>query len=480
MDEGFITFPKDKLYTSVATPPGKGDVITALTQTLFSPPPPVGQNPAWQEVNKRLNTDLRMNIVISTDYRAKLGATMAGGDLPDFIYLVLPTQSLPQFLKAQCADLTSYLSGTAVRDYPNLAALPTLSWKATVFSGGIFAVPIPHAATGFVLYRNMNRMKEVGDTQPKTSDEFKKMLQQLTNPASNRWALGATGGTLGLNEFAQMFGVPNNWRLDRGGKLVRNFEAPEYKAAVGFVRDLWAAGVFHPNSLIYTNVSSRGDFVAGRFAMLEGAWANYIGWWRMGATNNPPTQIRPQLPLNLTGGRPLYWQGVGNFGITALKKAGAGRVKELLGVLNLLAAPFGSEEELLLDYGVEGPDFAWDVKGNPVPTKKGSQDITAPWRYLTAHPEVLYNPADPTYAKVVQSDQQALLAASVQDPTLGYYSPTDAAKGQTLSQMVNDRLAQILTGRSALSDFDRTVQDWAAQGGEQIRGEYEHAISSNA
>jgi putative aldouronate transport system substrate-binding protein len=481
VDDAFISFPQTKLYRSVPTPPGKGDDITTLTQTLFSPPPVLEQNAAWREVNKELNANLKLNIVVNTDYPQKLSTTIASGDLPDFLYIV-PMQSLPQFLQSECSDLTPYLSGDSVKDYPNLAALPTLAWKATVYSGGIYAVPVPRAATGFVLYRNMARMEEVGNAQPTTPDDYKKMLEQLTSPSANKWALGATGGSgtqagpLNISTFGQMFGVPNNWRLESSGKLTRFLETGEFKAAVGFARDAWAAGFYHPNSLTYTNVSSRGDFVAGRFAMLEGAWANYNGWWQMAAAMDPPTQIRPQLPVSLSGGSPVYWLGVGNFGVTALKKASADRVKELLSVLNFLAAPFGSQEGLLLDYGVKGPDFTWDSKGNPVPSKQGLVEVMTPWRYLTAHPEVLYNPSDATYAKTVQGDQQALLAAGIQDPTLGYYSPTDAAKGQNLSQMVGDRLLAIVTGRSPLSDFDALVKDWATQGGDQIRAEFQQAL----
>jgi putative aldouronate transport system substrate-binding protein len=194
VNDGYLAFPKDKLYRSVPTPPGKGDDITTLTQTLFPPPPLLEQNAAWQEVNKRLNANLKLNIVLNTDYRQRLSTTIAGGELPDLLYIV-PIQSLPQFLQAKCANLTHHLSGDTVKDYPNLAALPTLAWKATVYSGGIYAVPIPRAATGFVLYRNMARMAEVGDAQPTTPDDYKKMLQQLTNPSANKWALGATGGS---------------------------------------------------------------------------------------------------------------------------------------------------------------------------------------------------------------------------------------------------------------------------------------------
>ena len=139
VNDGYLAFPKDKLYRSVPTPPGKGGDLTTLTQTLFPPPPLLEQNAAWQEVNKRLNANLKLNIVLNTDYRQRLSTTIAGGELPDLMYIV-PIQSLPQFLQAKCANLTPYLSGDAVKDYPNLAALPTLAWKATVYSGGIYAV----------------------------------------------------------------------------------------------------------------------------------------------------------------------------------------------------------------------------------------------------------------------------------------------------------------------------------------------------
>ncbi|HEY1293971.1 MAG TPA: hypothetical protein VGJ60_12895 [Chloroflexota bacterium] len=86
---------------------------------------------------------------------------------------------------------------------------------------------------------------------------------------------------------------------------------------------------------------------------------------------------------------------------------------------------------------------------------------------------------DAMYAKTVQTDQQALLAAGVEDPTLGYYSPTDAVNGQTLAQMVSDQLLAIVTGRSPLSDLDTLLKDWAAQGGNLIRTEYQQLLQNS-
>jgi hypothetical protein len=35
-----------------------------------------------------------------------------------------------------------------------------------------------------------------------------------------------------------------------------------------------------------------------------------------------------------------------------------------------------------------------------------------------------------------------------------------------------------MTGRSPLSDFDALVKDWASQGGDQIRAQYQQALQN--
>ena len=80
------------------------------------PPTPFENNPAWQEINKQLNADVKMNIVAPGDYLAKLATVMAGGDLPDLLFFyynlrtaITAVAGVPQFLEAQAADLTPYL-----------------------------------------------------------------------------------------------------------------------------------------------------------------------------------------------------------------------------------------------------------------------------------------------------------------------------------------------------------------------------------
>jgi hypothetical protein len=65
----------------------------------------------------------------------------------------------------------------------------------------------------------------------------------LNRPQEFRSAIGNFGTNdrlFGLSGFLQMFEAPNNWKLEQSGKLIKDRETEEYKAAVGYLRDLIA------------------------------------------------------------------------------------------------------------------------------------------------------------------------------------------------------------------------------------------------
>src|SRR5262249_22657928 len=139
--DGYENFPRSPIK-SIAGDVGQGSAVTSMTIGLFPPPTPYENNPAWQAINKELNVDFKMNIVAPGDYLAKLATVMAGNDMPDLLFFYYNQQTaitavagLPQFLDAQGTDLTPFLAGDAIKDYPSLANIPTRAWKN---SGSVF------------------------------------------------------------------------------------------------------------------------------------------------------------------------------------------------------------------------------------------------------------------------------------------------------------------------------------------------------
>jgi putative aldouronate transport system substrate-binding protein len=493
LDPAYFKFPAD-LVKSVPQPPGDGSTVTAITYLTLAPPPPMEQNAAWQAVNKSINATLKMDQVTAADYPAKVNVIVAGNDLPDFVYNPTTTQpsgvisGLPQFVKAKCSDLTPYLSGDAIKDYPNLAHYPTYTWRSGVLEGKIYALPIARPPIGSTMMYRPDLFEKVGitiDKAPKNADDFKRMLVAVNRPQENQWGIATGGasafGTTPNGFLGGIFRVPNNWRLDSGGKLVKDFESAEWKALVGFMRDLWSAGVVHPNSPTYAGAYN-DDFMAGRFAVAPGVWGQYVQLWDIEALRNPAARIYPMQPFAHDGGKVQYNAGSGNFGITYIKQQSSpDRLKMLLRIANFFAAPFGSQEWLLNYFGVKEIDFNFNAEGAPVLTDQGRLELTAVWRYVSSPAYALFSAnRSQDFAQVSYAAEQAMIGALEIDPTLAVYSPTAAGQGQLAQDALMAGVNEIVQSRRPVSDLDGLVAEWRTKIGDKIRGEFQDALAAAA
>jgi putative aldouronate transport system substrate-binding protein len=177
----------------------------------------------------------------------------------------------------------------------------------------------------------------------------------------------------------------------------------------------------------------------------------------------------------------VYHFGTRIIGTTGLKKAAPDRIKELLSIMNWLASPFGTQESLLLEYGLPDVDFHVDDRGNPIPTDRGIQDSGyVPWRYIAQHPFTQYQADLPGYAQQVQADTLAHVPFGIEDPTLGLYSTTTSSKGVPLTQQFAEGTVDIVVGRRPMEDFDTLLRAWQTGGGDQIRQEFQQALGSAA
>jgi putative aldouronate transport system substrate-binding protein len=495
-DDAFDAYPKNPVKSLSGDPPGSGSNVNIMSISLFPPPTPYAQNRAWQAVNKELNANVQYSIVTSADYPVKLATVMAGSDLPDLIYMYAPTGSastlaaaagVPQFLQSQAADLTPHLAGDAAKDYPFLAAIPTPAWKnaGCVYQGHLYMVPIHRYLPGFVFITNETVWnKEIGAGYvPRNASDFKRILQTLTKPQQDFYGIGgAQGTTMLVPTFAAIFGAPNGWKLESGGKLVKDYETAEYRETVDYVRDLYASGLFHPNSPTWASgVIARQQFAAGKFAIHRDPFNGWQDAWRQAVQSPQPfnATIVPSFAAH-DGGKPTHFVTGGHLWATAMKKAPPERIKELLRILNYLAAPFGSAEDQLLTFGLKDVDYTLDAQGNPTLTKEGNADANyVPWKYTVQHPFVFFTPDIPNYAKTMYDAEHELMPIAVSDPTFGQVSATNFSKGFPLTQAIQDGITDIVVGRRPMSDYDALVKDWQNNGGETIRKEYAESIAAS-
>ncbi|MDE3076873.1 MAG: extracellular solute-binding protein [Chloroflexota bacterium] len=482
---GYFSYPK-QLFKAVPEPPGDGSDVTFMTE-LFQPlPAPLSDNPGWQAVNKALNANMKMTIVPFAQYNTKFATTVAGNDLPDMIFIPFPPiQDLPDFLEAKCEDLTPYLQGDAVKQYPNLANEPPISWRGTIYNNKIFGVTISLSSFFWVLWTHREMLEDAGLSTPKTADEFKNALIKLTKPEKSQWGIMSETGfqyawdvTNGL--WPSVFGAPQHWAIGPNGKFIRDWETEEFKASVGFARDLYAAKVYDPNSTTYNVISARSAFEQRKSAFRFDGLTSVT--FDSGKKLNPPSKLEIIVPP-ASGGKGGYWFGPGNFGFVAFKKAKPDRIKLLLRICNFMASPFGSEESHLMAYGVKDVEYKDGPNGNPLLTDKGMAHAM-PWgaptgTAVTHGPQVYFDTNSPDFPKMVIPVEKDLYKVGISDPTVGLWSKTNGSIGTIpLFQKMGDGISDIVTGRRPMSDFDQLVKAWQSGGGEKIRGEYEKSYDA--
>ena len=500
-EDGFRRYPADPKPAWTKELPGKGSTVNAFTIRLSAnPATPYEQNPAWQEIQRQLNATIKFDSPLQADYLPRIGTVMAGTDLPDIMLFngglnvsAGAVPNLAQFLERSMADLTPLLGGDAVKEYPFLAAIPTYAWKngGCAYNGKLYMWPLQRYLPGTAFIRNVDLWnQEFGtDYAPKNADDLKRMLLQVTSPRDDRYAIGGSagvvsGGALGMQSvlrlFPSMFGAPNNWRVD-GSTLTKDFETPEYRESILYLRDLVASGVFFPDSLTNPAGPSMQSFPTGKAMMTVASFG--VTWTSMYTALSqikPPVNWLPLAPFAAhDGAKPVHYLGGGFLVTLGLKKAPQDRLKELLRIVDWLTAPFGSAEDLLLTYGMPGIDHTLDETGRPVATQKASPDVDAVgWKYLSQRPQVMTWPTWPDYAKVAYDFEHVAIPAGINDPSLGVVSQTNFAKGVQLNQALMDGMFDIVLGRRDPADFDQLVKDWQNNGGNQIRTELQRGLAA--
>jgi putative aldouronate transport system substrate-binding protein len=479
-------------FKTVNAVPGKGSKVTAFLIAYLAPPPARDQNKYWQELEKRLGVTFDPILQPADGYPEKLAALTAGGNLPDLVFIVPEQVPIQYSIIKQGAytDLTPYLNETARKEYPNVARFPAYLWKNSAVGGKAYGVPRPNLPINAPIHWRKDWAEKFGLGSPKNADELADVLTKFTkndpdgNGKNDTFALHFIAQfAFGVPFFQQMFRVPNLWRKNTDGTLTYFNETDEFKQTLAYMKRLYDAGVYHPNTAT-GNRTERKDFItSGKVGGIMDSIVNFTGPSPNGfrdtarQLSDPKANVVPLIPMGFDGGKATVDLASGFFGfpvIPATVGKNQDRVKELLRVVDYFAAPFGSEERNFLDYGIEGVHHTVKPDGTRVKNDLGNTelgDLATLSGGLTTYYSIL--PGD---VQDLQNATRDLVALGQENPVLGLYSPTDSAKGGELNQLRIDRIVAIVTGRDPLSAVDQYVKDWKSRGGDQIRKEYQDAL----
>ncbi|WP_427765269.1 extracellular solute-binding protein [Streptomyces sp. DSM 41931] len=472
--------PTAELKTSVPKTLGSGGKLTVMSP--FWGTPPKGDNPYYTAMNKAVGVDVTWQNQDGVTYDQKLGAVLASSEVPDV--MVVPGWNLmgriPSAINAKFADLGPYLSGDKVKDYPNLAAVPTEAWQRGIFGGQLRGIPMPAPYVTDIapLYRK-DLFAKKGYTVPGSPDEFLAWAKEATDAKSKLWACDDMKWTA-FNIFGVLSGGDKAlwWNLE-GGKLVNRIETEQFLEALEWTRKLYAAGVVHPDAVQGKAGGDAGNrFTAGEVLVYN---QNISDWWGKTAeqrTQNADFEMEAFDYFGPDGGDPTLWAvQPANIFTFVSKKASEQQIKDFLALCNFCAAPYGTKEFMLTAYGVEGTDYTFE-QGLPVKTQQGVNEVNGAYDYTGNPAPYIAYPDLPEVTKGMVEWQQRMGAFTKKSSFFGL-TVTEPARWSNLADDFEQLEDDVVRGRKKISDVQQAVSDWRSRGGDGLRDWYRKLLDDN-
>ena len=185
------------------------------------------------------------------------------------------------------------------------------------------------------------------------------------------------------------------------GKVKSASGHPLMLECLDFCAKLAKAGLVHPDALAGINTANPSRFKAGK-VLIEGGGT---GGWNSGDAKTgiaaKPGYVRAAFPLfSYDGSTPTIGLGPGSGWISYLNKSlSPDQIKECLRIADYFAAPFGSYEYNLVNFGVEGVHYTMGADG-PVRTTDGSNTAANQiYNFLGAPQQQVYNAGYPEVTK---------------------------------------------------------------------------------
>jgi putative aldouronate transport system substrate-binding protein len=474
-DAVFLKYPSSPVKT-VASIPGKGGTYTTMTPLWGAIPPSTG-NSYYDAVNAALGTTLKIQPADGNTYGDKLPPLFAAEKLPDWIQIPGWNTSTLNFGQAvsKFVDLSPYLAGDKVKDYPNLANIPGGAWQAGVWNGKLYGLPVYPGGAGVVgahfYRRDIFEKLGINPDSIKTPDDLAALGKQLTSTAAGQWAFDDLFGD-DASYAAQLFGFPLKWGIDGSGKLIHKYESEGILEALNWQAKLVKDGVMHPDAVAGNGNNAKQRFWSGKVVVTAdgtGAWNGDDA--KSGTAANPGYRRAAFKLLSAKGTPTIELQpGAGMFAYLNGKLSGD-QVKELLAVANYLAAPYGSAEWLTVNFGTEGTTYSMK-DGNPVLTEKGGTEVATSFQFLVTTPTPTTVQSGFVDVAKDYGAWQADMVKYIVKPPFFAMNITEPSQYSSIGQAVKDTIKDVKVGRKPVSAYQDAVKAWKSLGGDALRALY--------
>lgn len=480
----YLDYPST-LVRTVSETPGSGGSYTAITPLWGTIP--AANNPFDQAVNKALGATVSVSPANGVNYSTILPPLFSGNKLPDWIQVPTfwaPPLNFGQGAADRLADLTPYLAGDKISQYPNLAAIFSSGWQAGIWDDKLYGFPSYPVDfnVGYQLYYRADVLDKLGIGTPavKSMNDLWDLATEINDPKAKRWALGDLWGYL-FQPYNYAL-----WMLDDKGNLITEYESENIIEAMNWMAKAIKAGLVHPDQVAGNYGNGVTEFYSGQMVIVAdgmGAW-NAADAQKGQAANKDYTRASFDF-LTATGtGTPKVPLEAATAWTSYLSKSlSAKQIEECLRIANYLAAPFGSVEYNLLNYGVEGVDYTMTSTG-PKLTAAGTTyagSIVTTYNFLVSPNNTTYNAGYPAVTRASASWGQRNAKYGYQplfyELNVTVPNSLSSANAFTPFNPTTGIMSEVARGRATIADYQSTLAEWKRNGGDKLKAFYEGVLS---
>lgn len=478
-----------------AASPGTGTQAPAGTQIASKEPLPVkllipywnaeapaADSEAIKKLQAHTNTKLDIAWVPAASYTDKLNALIASQNLPQVVYVLVGANKQSGLVNAFRSGMFWEI-GPYLKDYPNLSRIDPKLLAESSIDGKIYGIfkAFPQARDG-IIYRK-DWLDALNLKAPTTLEELNKVLEAfaLQDPDKNgkkdTFGISSSSDVGGFNNYVVWNGGPNQWGVENG-KLVPAFLTEAYKKTLDQYKHFYEAGIINQD---FPSVKSAFDLIN------KGKAGAYIGPLDDIQTRFADlTKAYPEAQLDVISlidgpaGARVPTRGVFPpqflFPKTSIKSEA--ELKQILGYMDKLA---DSEIQNLLKWGIEGVHYkVQNGTAERTDAQKYTQDVSQLdflqyTEYTAATPGTL----TPVVEKALQM-QRDNLAKAIGNPTQALISDTIVKKGSDLDKIINDARTKYISGQLDEAGWNKAVEQWRQNGGDQVIEEYTQAYAKLA
>jgi|GEM_PF-1601902 len=443
-------------------PPTEISVMTML----WGEPPDVDKSPFFQELMKRTNTKLSIQMIPSNVIMEKLTLALASRQLPDLVNnrnMYDPT-IVNYINQGAFTDLSALLGDFS--EFPNLKKIPQQIWDNAKVNGKDYSIPNPRGLTNQSMMIRQDWLDALGLPMPTTIDEYTNVLRafKTKDPDQNgkddtyglniaTASMGAAGGTL-----AAAFGV--HTPVVEDGKLLFSWMTSSYEDYLKYMKGLYDEGLV---SKEYVVLKDNKTFYQGKYGSIGIPLTSRFTYEEETKKLDPKINLVTIPPLQGPGGYASvidigYY---GNFMIPASVSK-----EKAIKILKYLDRTYTDDISDLRNYGIEGQHY------NVVDGKKViNQDA---YTKDVGNIQITVGLFDP-YSKAVNAkapdsvnEEQKKISdmyyekAEPMDPISGLISDTYLSRGSEIFKDRDTMVSKVVMGKAEMSEWTQYVDKMKA------------------